>query len=177
MDVGTIFNGISYLVIVVLMITSLVLGADKIETYSDLVDTEAEVNMVLLMSSFYSVVIVFSLFCMSLLFMTRRSGMFSNDRDYHSYFLSFNCIILTLSLMIMLPTIAASTELGSDSYIVSLLIASSVALLVSFVNICFCLHHLPKPIGGGAPTLQVEQNIRNMKKNATRSNDEFLKNI
>lgn len=157
MNTSTLVNGGVYLVVVALMIASLVLGAGKIENYSDLIDSKAEVNMVLVMSSFYSVVIVFALFCVALLFMTRKSGMFENDRDYHGYFLTFNAIILTLSLLIMFPTVAAESELKSDSYIISLLLGSSLALLVSFVNICFCLHHLPRPVGGGAPTLEVEQ--------------------
>lgn len=157
MNIGTVVNGTVYLVVIALMIASLILGADKIETYSDLIDDKAEVNMVLVMSSFYSVVIVFALFCVALLFMTRKTGMFANDRDYHGYFLTFNAIILTLSLLIMFPTVAAEGTLDNDSYIISLLIGSSLALIVSFVNICFCLHHLPRPDGGGAPTLEVEK--------------------
>ena len=158
MNIGTIINGVLYLVVVVLMIVSLVLGADKIENYNDMIDDKAEVNMVLVMSSFYSVIILFSILCVVVLFMTRKAGLYSNDRDYHGYFLTFNSVILAISLLIMFPTVAAEGELGSDSYIISLLSGSSIALIISFVNICICLHHLPVPIGGGAPTLQDKKN-------------------
>jgi len=174
MNFGTIINGGLYVVIIGLMIASLVLGTGKIENYRDLVDNSAEVSMVMLMSSFYSVVIVFALFCVALLYMTRRKGMYSNDRDYHGYFLTFNAIILTLSLLMLFPTIAAESELGEDSYIISLLIGSSLALLVSFFNICLCLYHLPHPVNGGAPTLYVEQG-KSMTNTAHTSGVPFVK--
>jgi len=137
-----IVNIVAYLIVICLMIASLVTGADQVAQYKTTSkdgDDDFVLNTVLLLSSFYSVIIIFSILSIVALGFSGPAGIFSNTQ-FRTPFLVFNSVILAFSLLILLPTAAAVNDIGADGFTGSLIGGTVLALFLSLVNVSIVLH-------------------------------------
>lgn len=166
-----IVNIVFYIIVIGLMIGSLATGADEITQFQNKVDSDNDdyiISTVLLLSSFYSVIIIFSILCVVVLSLSGKVGIHKNKSFQNSYLL-FNSIILAMSLLVMLPTVGATYQTEVDVFTGLLLIGSILSILLSIINIGIIIHNLN--LNGNIDNIKDIKDMKDMKDNMNNMKD------
>jgi hypothetical protein len=144
---GMVYGSISiYIIIIGTLIASLVLAGNDVADFTTSgSDGKGSIDAVLLLSSFMSVLILFSLFSIFLLYRHRKINIFEANNNTISYFFTCNAIILAFSLLSIMPAIAVLTEINeATGFTVTYMIGSALAVLMPLLVVSVSLYKTKK---------------------------------
>lgn len=140
---GMVYGSISiYVIIIATLIAALVLAGDNVADFTtSSTDGKGSVDAVLLLSSFMSVLILFSLFSIFLLYKHRTVNIFETKGEAPNYFFTCNAIILAFALLSIMPAIAVLIDIDeANGFTITYIIASVLSVLMPLLVISVFLY-------------------------------------
>jgi len=118
------------------MLTIVGLAAENITDYSKSSDSgdQTEVSIVLLTTSLFITIALFSLFSVYILYKADKKNIYKAVDAIKNLFLILNAVILSFTILIFLPAIAIASELKATTFTAMLIFGGVLSLVTSVIN-------------------------------------------
>lgn len=118
-----------YVVIIGTLVYAIAVADDNILNYDNSGDSDSDksdVSMVLVLSAFIGILVLFAIYSIILILISKDSNMYRASHGVNTGLMISNAMLATFGIIVLLPAIAALIDLGEDSAFSACLITGGV---------------------------------------------------